>query len=53
MLWNNIKVIILDCKNNKSSENEWRSEENTEIVFSELVVEFDEQDNCYEMISKL
>ena len=30
----------------------WRSEENPEFVFSKLIVEFDEQDNCHEMMSK-
>jgi hypothetical protein len=34
------------------SGNEWRSEENSEFVVSELVVESDEHDNYYEKISK-
>ena len=39
-------------KTTKRNGNDIKIEKNTEIVFSELVVEFDEQDNCYEMISK-
>ena len=55
MLWNYIKVIVHDSKNNKTSGNEemtWRSEKNSEFVDSELVVELNEHDNCYEKISK-
>ena len=43
---------FLIVKTTKRAEMTWRSEENSEFVVWELVVEFDEHDNCYEMISK-
>jgi hypothetical protein len=51
LLWNYIKVIILDFKTTKRAEMTWRLKTTQELVFSELVVGFDEYDNCYEMIT--